>query len=239
MLRFFDKFLLLCLCLILAQASFAAETVPVKAETKAQKTLFRNGFHAAGFGNILLDYGDVDGSSLTRLTLQAGFQLARWEEWLSISLGYTKTGFYTGLLRHAQSYEGENLRYDLSGPSLHLSLFPQAVWTADINYVYATARLKRNLSTGAEADPARPDSIDEATWKSYEQRSKLDGADLSLLLIWRVSQEASLVLGAGQRSLSGDVQIYTNENIVYESIAAKSRSLSESYFLFGVRGSQF
>ena len=224
----------------LAGFALASRGIAATAQTKAQKTLFRNGFNAAGFGNVLFDYGDVEGTKLSRLIMQAGFQLVRWEEWLSLSLGFTKTGFYTGLIRHNEAYEGENLRYDLNGPSLHLSLFPHWMLSADINYVYASARLKRNTNLAADADPSRPPAIDEATWRSYEKRTKLSGSDVSLVLILKMSPKLSLVLGGGARNLSGKSKWYTNvKNRVYEGIEARSESFSESYVMFGIRGSQF
>lgn len=230
------KRVLLFLSLLGSSAVFAVAD-------RSQNTLLKNGFNAAGVGDIWFDHGQTWDETYTALRLRAAFQLLRWGEF-SMTAGYSKTGFYQALRQ--ENADGKKIEIDYHGPSLEAILFPSRRWNlvagglinakghsridvarADLPVELVSSRAQAGLELGDE----------------HRIRSRLSVREWHLAFSYEFWYRLHLILGGGMRTISHRYQYDNCSSETGDCLdrwpAEQRLDLEEEnpFFFIGIRGS--
>ncbi|RYZ69762.1 MAG: SusD/RagB family nutrient-binding outer membrane lipoprotein, partial [Proteobacteria bacterium] len=197
---------LLCLALFFASPLFANS-----------KSLFINGVYAATYGDISWDKGDWRGNNFSAVRLKAGIQLIR-VDFVSLTLGYQKVGFYTGL----HKWSGDNsINFDYRGPVLELHLFPDALFGFSFagstgtgySFLKTESQFKYTPCTGCVADA---------------ERSELKVGEFSANITAKIAPGLQIVAGAGTRSVKGKPLYGVRNGLDYSFVPGDAQDWKDS-----------
>lgn len=191
-----------------------------------RKTLFVDGVYAASYGEITLDKGEFYGEELSLLRLGFGVQLLRWEDYVSLTIGYHKSGFYDGLHQYGSS--NNDLQVDYQGLVADLVVFPH-------NWISGGLRYNIN-NTGTVVERVAPGDLDDPNLDArYRHNLSID--ELALYADFRIWQNVAITVGAGSRSFSADYEIsglIASDD--YNGDRTQDYTESGSFFYIGLKG---
>ncbi|MFW7377307.1 MAG: hypothetical protein ACOH5I_00695 [Oligoflexus sp.] len=218
------------------------DTRPLAAQANNEKTLFRNGFYAAGVGDVWADHGQFWGQSYTALRFRAGFQLIRWSEF-SLLVGYSKTGFYDAIRSSGEDVV-KGLTIDYHGPTAELVFLPTYPINISLGGLFAA---NGQSYQNAQTLPADYLSSGGNPGEDNKIKSKLDVQEFHVALSYRFYRQLHLILGGGMRTIESNYQ-YSRcvvasgssacAEVLWPTNSALSQKEDEPFFFIGIRGSQ-
>lgn len=233
-------FLLAIAGLVCSKFSQAAEGEP------SEKTLIRDGLYAAGFGDILIDHGQFWEQNYSALRLRAGFQLLRWKEF-SLSIGYSKTGFYDAI--YSKEDQIENLQLDYHGPLVEIILLPSYPYSISIGGMVSIHGQSLHNATELPADYTKLDKVQP------EDRHKVSAdlyvRELHLAVSYEFWNQIQLIAGAGMRQVESKYRFsrcVNDEGVTVSKGPCRevlwpqgthfaTQSDDKPFFFLGIRGS--
>ena len=194
-----------------------------------RKTLWKNGFYAATYGELAADKGDLFGYNLSLMRFSFGAQLLRWEDYFSLTVGYQKSGFYDALKNHDTG--NDDFQIDYHGLITDLHFFPR---------FWINGGLRYHINNQGKASE-RITAASEANGADVRYRYNFEISEVSLHLAVKVWQRFAITLGAGQRSIDFSYKITQNADTVEiageTAERAKAAPASGSFFMLGIKGS--
>lgn len=202
----------------------------------APKTLINSGFNTAAYADILMDFFEWRGEDLGNLKVKVGVQVVRYE-FLALSLGFQKTGFYDATYDMGGSPGTTKLDY--RGPVVELHLIPSTQYSFSVagsgatgfsffrapsaeNYTYSTCNDKCNVGV---------------------ERSRLEVKEFSVQGAFKLSRHMYVTLGLAQRETKGSVSFElldaAGKNGIYADDPVNDWNEKSTSILFGLRGSNF
>ena len=195
-----------------------------------RNTLIYNGFNAASWGEIGIDSGTMDEANVFALRISAGVQILRYEDYVSLTVGYMGSGF-SGV-SYPEKIDDGKYTYSYAGVDISLIFFPSATHSFGVKYIPGNGQsvLKYNK------DSVPSQYIAELGESTLERTNKFKINEISAIYAYSFNKFWQVGLTLGMRQIKGTYS-YKGVDPNAQISGKEDNSSNNIFYGLGVRGS--